>query len=456
MLPPGVELILFVLFLALHSLFSLAETSVLNVRKSKLKEMLEKDQLPERVMRRAKILLEFKVNPEHFIATVQTGSVLSGFLAATFMALFGYEVIAPIFIDSVHLAPRTGHALALGIAIFVATLLDLTFGALIPKSVALHNSERVAFPAAELLGFLTRLLKPITHLPVVISNLILKPFRDRTSFIESRISEDEFRLMLEEGARSGAIDKTENELIENIFDFRDRTAREIMVPRIKMVAIDADSPREKVIDRIISEGYTRLPVYKDTIDNILGVIYSKDVLALIEHPQMIVLYDIIRPAPFVPETKLLAELLREFQIGKHHMAIVLDEFGGTAGLITLEDILEEIVGEIHDEYDEDAPVVQIDEATHSATLSSNYSIADANEQLEKLFPDFQIPDDEEYESVSGYVNKLFGYIPEVGEERETHGVKIVVQKRAPNRVLQVRFEALPELENALENENETA
>jgi CBS domain containing-hemolysin-like protein len=456
MLPPGIELILFVLFLALHSLFSLAETSVLNVRKSKLKEMIDKDDIPDRLMRRAKILLEFKVNPEHFIATVQTGSVLSGFLAATFMALFGYEVIAPLFINGLHLTQRSGHALALAIAIFVATLLDLTFGALIPKSVALHNSERVAFPAAELLGYLTRLFKPITHLPVVISNLILKPFRDQTSFIESRISEDEFRLMLEEGARSGAIDKTENELIENIFDFRDRTAREIMVPRIKMVAIDVDSSREDVIDRVISEGYTRLPVYKDTIDNILGVIYSKDVLALIEHPQMIVLYDIIRPAPFVPETKLLAELLREFQVGKHHMAIVLDEFGGTAGLITLEDILEEIVGEIHDEYDEDAPIVQVDETTRSITISTNYSIADANEHLEKLFPDFQIPDDEEYESVSGYVNKLFGYIPEVGEEHETHGVKIVVQKRAPNRVLQVRFEALPESENALENENETA
>jgi CBS domain containing-hemolysin-like protein len=273
--------------------------------------------------------------------------------------------------------------------------------------------------------------------------VFLAPFRDRTSFAESRISEEEFRVMLEEGARSGAFDKTENELIENIFEFRERTVREVMVPRIKMVAIDVESPRENVIEQIVSEGYTRLPVYQGTIDNILGVIYSKDVLALIEYPDLIVLYDIIRPAPFVPETKLLTELLREFQRQRLHVAIVLDEFGGTAGLVTLEDILEEIVGEIQDEYDDETPFAQTDPVERTAVLSANFSIGDANEHLESLYEDFHIPDDEEYESVSGYVNKLFGYIPEPGETRETHGVRVVVLKREPSRVTQVRFEPAP-------------
>jgi CBS domain containing-hemolysin-like protein len=173
----------------------------------------------------------------------------------------------------------------------------------------------------------------------------------------------------------------------------------------------------------------------------LGVIYSKDVLALIEHPDLIILYDIIRPVPFVPETKLISELLRELQREKLHLAIVVDEFGGTAGLITLEDILEEIVGEIHDEYDEEYRSLEVTEDQKTVVLSADYAIPDANEELEKYFSDFHIPDEDEYESVSGYVNKLFGHIPEVGEERETQGVRITVTKKGPMAVSEVKFEA---------------
>jgi len=213
-----------------------------------------------------------------------------------------------------------------------------------------------------------------------------------------------------------------------------------MVPRIKMIALDADIPHERLVEEIISDGFTRLPVYQDTLDNILGVVYSKDVLALIEHPELIILFDIIRPVPFVPETKLLAELLREFQRERLHMAIVIDEFGGTAGLITLEDILEEIVGEIQDEYDTEQHSSRIGEDKTSITLSASYSIAAANQELEKVFAEFQIPEDEEYESVSGYVNKLFGHIPDMDEERETEGVRIIVTAKGTMNISEVRFE----------------
>jgi CBS domain containing-hemolysin-like protein len=302
-----------------------------------------------------------------------------------------------------------------------------------------------------------RLLRPFVQLPVTISNFVLRPFRDHTSFIESRISEEEFRVMLEEGTRSGAIDKTENELIGNIFEFRDRTAREAMVPRIKMVAIDIETPREQVVNRIIEQGYTRMPVYQDTLDNILGVIYSKDVVALIEHPELIILFDIIRPVPFVPETKNIADLLRELQTGKHHMAVVVDEFGGTAGLITMEDIIEEIVGDIQDEYDEEQHTMEVGEDRHSVVLSANYSIADANRELEKVFPEFHIPEDEEYESISGYVNKLFGHIPETGDVIETQGLRIVVTEKGEMNVSSVRFEdAHPSSSPATQNASPNA
>ncbi|MDP4200770.1 MAG: hemolysin family protein [Bacteroidota bacterium] len=444
MIPMGGEILLVIFFLILHAFFSLAETSVLSVRRSRLHEMLEDEKTPEWKIRRARKILAFKSNPESFIATVQSGSVFFSFLAATYTAFIAYEHIWPVVQRIFGFSADFSLAIAFIVMIIGVTVLDLTFGALIPKSIALHQSEPIALAIAPTLGLILRTLKPIVHLPVVISNLVLRPLKDRTSFTESLISEEEFRVMLEEGTRSGTIDKTENELIENIFDFRDRTAREIMVPRIKMSAINLDLPREEVIDRIIQEGYTRLPVYRDTLDNVLGVIYSKDVVALIEHPELIILFDIIRPVPFVPETKNIADLLGELQREKHHLAIVVDEFGGTAGLITLEDIIEEIVGEIQDEYDEEQRTLQVAEDRLSAALSANYSIADANRELEKIFPDFHIPDDEEYESVSGYVNKLFGHIPDLGETIETQGVKIVVAAKGPMNVSKVRFEAMPD------------
>ena len=440
MIPFGAEIFLVILFLVLHAFFSLAETSILSVRKSRLREMVDDEVTPPWQVRRARIILAFKLKPENFIATVQSGSVFFSFLAATYTTFIAYEHIWPLIRSTFGFSSELSLSVAFILTILLVTVLDLTFGALVPKSIALHRSESIAFAIAPVVNALSKALGPLIRLPVAVSNLVLGPFRDRTSFTESRISEEEFRVMLEEGARSGVIDKTENELIENIFDFRDRTAREIMVPRIKMMAIDAEMPREEIMERIVQEGYTRLPVYQDSLDNVLGVIYSKDVLALIEHPDLIILYDIIRPVPFVPETKLIAEMLREFQREKLHMAIVVDEFGGTAGLITLEDILEEIVGEIHDEYDEEMKSMQVGEDRKSLILSANYSIGDANRELEKIFEDYHIPDDEEYESVSGYVNKLFGHIPDLGETRETQGVRITVTDKGPMNVSQVRFE----------------
>lgn len=438
----GLNLVLVLLFLLLHAFFSLAETSVLNMRKSRLREMVEDDEIEERRKRRARIVLNFKLHPERFIATVESGGVLSTVLASAFATFIAYDDLSSWLISMFHLSTISAITIALIAVLFLLTVLNITFGALVPKSIALHQSQSVSLALAPVLRILVKLTKPFTHLPVVTANTILKPFKDSTSFVESRISEEEIRVMLEESARSGVLDKTENELIENIFEFRERTAREIMIPRTNIVGIDVNSPRDKVIEQIISDGYTRLPVYDDTIDNVLGIIYSKDVLALIEHPDLIILYDIVRPAAFIPETKRLSELMREFQRQKLHMAIVIDEFGGTAGLITLEDILEEIVGEIHDEYDEESTTAELDEAKKTALLSANFSIADANEYIERVIPDFQIPEDEEYESLSGYINKLFGYIPEVAETHETHGILVTVVGREQNRVTQVRFQDL--------------
>lgn len=439
MLSLPLEIFLVFFSIVVYAFFSLAETSVLTVRKSRLRELVEDEETPEKTKRHAQAVLTLKSQPEEFLAAVQIGSGFFAIVAAIFTGFFAIEELAQFFYTNFSLS--SGLSIFIGIALSVLLLLALilTFGGLIPKSIALHQNLKISLALGEFLLKSIRILKPFIHFPVLLANTFLKPFKDKASFTESRISEEEFRVMLEEGARTGVLDKTENELLENILDFRETTAREVMVPRTKVVAIDIQSPREKVIEKLIAEGYTRLPVFQDSIDNIVGVVYSKDVLALIEHPDLILLFDIIRPTMFVPETKLIAELLRELQVRKFHMAVVIDEFGGTAGIVTLEDIIEEIVGEIQDEYDEEMPMIWDAEKKH-LIMPANLSIPNANMHLEEYFGNFEIPEHQEYDSLGGYVTSLFGHIPETGEMKETDGVTIVVLKRTPKEVLQVRFE----------------
>ncbi|HYM21103.1 MAG TPA: hemolysin family protein [Candidatus Kapabacteria bacterium] len=438
MLPLSLEILLVLITLIVFALFSMVETSILTVRKSSLRKMIEDEDESRKRRDHAAIVLEIKSHPEEFLALVQSGVILSVIFAATFSSFIALDDVANFIGQTFPISTKAANVVGLLVTILTLAPLLLTFGGLIPKSIALHQNRRFALIFAPYVLAALRFAKAVTHFPVVLANIVLRPFKDSASFSESRISEEEFLVMLEEGKRTGIIDETENELIENIFDFREKTVREIMVPRTKIIAIDIESHRDLVIHKIVAEGYTRLPVYQDTLDSIIGVVYSKDVLALIEHPDLIMLYDIIRPVSFVPETKLIAELLRELQTKKMHLAIVIDEFGGTAGIATLEDILEEIVGEIHDEYDEEQPIV-MDEKKHEITMSATLPVVDANHHLESFFTGFRIPEGDEYDSVGGYITTLFGHIPETNESFETDGVEFTVVKRTPKEVVQVRM-----------------
>jgi CBS domain containing-hemolysin-like protein len=265
------------------------------------------------------------------------------------------------------------------------------------------------------------------------SNLFLAVFKDSTTFTESRISEEEFKLMLEEGTKTGVIDKTEHELIASIFEFTDTTAKEVMIPRPDIVALDIGMPRESIVKIVLEEGYSRMPVYKGTVDNIIGVVYTKDLLGLLEFRDLIILEDVIRPAYFVPETKKISQLMKELQLRKMHMAVVIDEFGGTEGLVTMEDILEEIVGEIQDEYDEEVKDV---EASPDGTfmINARMSIKDFNERFET-----RIPEADEYETLSGFLHKLTGRIPDLNEEINHETLSFTIIKKSQRRIRLVKF-----------------
>ncbi len=241
----------------------------------------------------------------------------------------------------------------------------------------------------------------------------------------------EFEFLMENVKQGETPD--ENQLLKNVLEFNDKTVREIMIPRTKVVAIDINAPREKVVKTVLNEGYSRLPVYKDTIDNIIGIVYAKDLINYIEEPNLFVLYDLVRPAYFVPETMKISELLKELQKNKIHMAIVVDEFGGFEGIITLEDILEEIVGEIHDEYDKVERNYEVLK-DGSIIVDASMPVGDFNKKFS-----VDIPEGTDYESLGGFVSKLAGRIPGEGEKIKFGDFYFEVTKKTKKKIIELKI-----------------
>ncbi len=255
--------------------------------------------------------------------------------------------------------------------------------------------------------------------------------------LKAKLSEEELRQVLEASTLSGTLNKTEHELIKSIFEFTDTTVKEIMIPRPDIVALDISMRTDAVVRKVIEEGYSRLPVYQDSVDHIMGIIYSKDLLSLLEHRSLIVFHDIIRPAFFVPESKKISELLREFQQNKAHLAIVVDEFGGTEGLVTMEDIVEEIVGEIHDEYDEVSKSVEASK-DGSVIVDAHVSVGDFNIQFAA-----DIPDSSDYETLAGFLQKTSGRLPDVNEEIRYNNFTFIILSKSARRIRQVKVIRVP-------------
>ncbi len=425
------EILGVLLLIILVGFFSACEVAVLSTRKSRMQELSDDGN------RRASIILDFQTNPEQFLATIHIGIVFSLILASGLGGLLAIEYLVPALAGSSSLWVREARNwIALGSIAVVIGFLVVVFGELVPKSLALRVAEPLSLRLAPTLRLIAALFRYPGKLLTLTSNAVLFPFRDRTTFTESRISEEEFKLMLEEGTKAGVIDKTEQELIKSIFEFTDTTAKEVMIPRPDVVALNIDMRRESLLRVVLEEGYSRMPVYRDTIDNIVGVVYTKDLLGLLEHSNIIILQDIIRPAFFIPETKKISQLLRELQERKMHMAIVVDEFGGTEGLVTMEDVIEEIVGEIHDEYDEDIRDVE-PRSDGSFHVNARMTIGDFNERFGS-----EVPEAAEYETLSGFLNKRAGRIPDLNEEIRFERFSFTIVKKSQRRIRVVRVRKL--------------
>jgi CBS domain containing-hemolysin-like protein len=321
----------------------------------------------------------------------------------------------------------------------ILTFLQIILGELTPRGIAIRYPQGTALFVSLPLQFFFRIFRPVIWVLDISSNILLKGLGIPISKTTDKMhSAEELEIIVNEGAKSGALDKTEQELISSIFEFSGTTAKEIMIPRPDMVALNINTPRENLVRVMTEQGYSRMPVYKESLDNIIGVIYTKDLITLLEHRDVIILQDVIRQAYFVPETVKISKLMRDLQGKKLHMAIVVDEFGGTQGLVTMEDILEEIVGEIHDEYDEILKEVE-QAADGTALVDAKIDIKDFNEKFNANIPD----DDPEYETLNGFLIKLIGKIPEIKEEISYGNWQFIIMKKTLRRVGQVKVRKLP-------------
>ncbi|MDA9555248.1 hemolysin family protein [Pelobium sp.] len=400
--------------------------------------------------------IEIKAKTGSKVATIAKHMTahLDGYLAATQLGItlaslglgwVGEEVMSNIVLNifhffqfpiTVNVATNLGHVLAFTII----TILHIVFGELAPKTLAIQKPVATTMTVAVPLQFFYLLFRPFIYVLNGFANIILKLIGiNSTNAHEAVHTSEELQYLLDQGKESGALDKAEHELIKNVFDFNERVVKNIMVPRTKISAIELNATQEELLDTIISEGYSRIPVYDETIDKIVGIVHAKDILSLIVKHETFNLKDIIRKPLFVPESKKINDLMAELKLKRIQIAIVLDEFGGTAGMVTLEDIVEELVGEIQDEYDEEKPIVErISDNEFIVTASA--TVYDVNE-----FLPHDLPEDEDYDTVVGLLSEIFGKIPEVGETKDFNGYTFTILKKIDQNIESVKLQlSIPE------------
>jgi len=379
----------------------------------------------------ARAVVRLRAEPERFLATVQIGiTVVSATAAAFGGATLADELAGPL----ARLPGLADYApeVALGLVVAAVSALSIVAGELVPKSLALRHAERYALLAGRPLWALSVAARPVVWLLTRASNLVLRPFGDRTTFTESRVSAEELEALVDEASQAGALDAPTAEITSRALAFRDLTAADVMVPRPRIVALPRDASPERVKRVLLEEGRARMPVYRDTLDGVVGYVVAKDLAALAWEGRLLVLDDLVRPALFVPEGAPAVRVLREMQQRRTPLAMVVDEHGGVAGLVTLEDLVEELVGDISDE--QEVPEVLVRREPDGAALVAGHApLRDVNRALS-----LDLPEGEDYSTLAGLCIALAGAVPERGWRREVGGATLEVVEASPRQVALVR------------------
>jgi putative hemolysin len=420
-----------VLLLLGNGFFSGSEIAIISARRSRIEGLVEEG---SRAAARVKGLQD---NMDQFLATVQIGVTICGTLAGVLGGVLASRYIEPAVAGSVlsrFVPPALVASALVGLAIIYV---ELVLGELVPKALALRYTESVALLVSGPFRFLAHASRSVVGFLAASTRLVLRGFGIREAGPRTFVSEEEIKHMVKEGRQQGVLDQTEMELIHSVFEFTDTPVRKVMVPRPKIFALDADTPPAEVGALIVESGFSRIPAYERSIDNVVGLVYVKDALRLLEKRQPVVIRKILHPVHLVPETKKVGELLKELQKRRTHMAVVVDEHGSVSGLVTLEDLIEEIVGEIQDEYDwEERPVERMRDG--SLVVEGTVSAAELRERY-----DIPLPESGEFETVAGFMLERLGSVPKGGEVVAVGGWRLTVVDVEGNRISKVKVEKLP-------------
>lgn len=440
----GPDLILIILLILLNAFFVAAEFAIVKVRSSQIDLKINQGSSRARIVRHILDHMDAYLSASQLgitVASLILGRVGEPYMAGLLEKMFAYFDIT--------LSPNLLHNVAFATGIAIITIIHMVIGEQVPKTMAIRNSLDTSLLVAFPLRIFYVLFIPFTWIVNVLTKLTLRLFGVKLSANHEEIhSEEELRLLLTESEEGGAIKQSEHELIQNVFEFDDRAVRSILVPRTQISAADIELDPQEILDKVIEEGYSRMPVYRESLDNIIGILYAKDLLKLMKVGKMgrTEVEAMIRPAHFIPQTKRINDLLREFQTLHIQMAIVTNEFGGITGLVTMEDVIEELVGEIQDEYDEEKPAVE-KKSDKEFIVSAMATISDVNEVLP-----IALPESPHYETVSGLLNYLFGRIPAVNEKKHFGGYEFIVMKRFKHSVESVKMTVMDEGKYTTEEE----
>jgi putative hemolysin len=421
-----VQLLVIVLLTLFEGVFVAAEIALVTMRRTRI------DQLADEGNQNAARVKRLIAQPGRFLAVTQIGLTFIGFLASAYAAVNLTSSLTAAFKGTgISVLVSSAEGLALIIVTLLLALFTIVFGELVPKSLALAHTESFALRLSGFVEFLLRILGPLVYaLSAVTTNVSRALGAGNQS--QGVMSTEELSLLVERGGEQGILEAEEEQMIQAVIELGDQRIHEVMVPRIAMITLAASATMDEVIDKVIDEGHSRIPVYEETIDEIIGILYAKDLLPILKRPaaERPALRSLLRAPVFVPESMSVDDLLHEFQRRKVHLAIVLDEYGGTAGLVTIEDLLEEIVGEIQDEYDEEEPLV-VSLSDDEARIDGR---ADVDDLTELFGIELGLEDADQYDTVGGLVYHRIGGVPKPGDQVLVGGLTLTVETTDGRRV----------------------
>jgi putative hemolysin len=419
-----------VLLLLGNGFFSGSEIAIISSRRSRI------DRLAEQGSRAAQRVVALQDNMDRFLATVQIGVTVCGTLAGVLGGVLVSRHLEPALAGATF-APFVPPALVASVAVGLGIVyVELVLGELVPKALALRYTERIALVVSAPFLLMFRWSRWLVEFLAASTHLVLRALRVREVGPRTFVSEEEIKHLVKQGRQQGVLDQTEMEIIHSVFEFTDMPVRKVMVPRPKVFALDANTPPGEVGSLIVESGFSRIPAYDGSLDNVVGVVYVKDALRLLEKRQPVVIRKILHPVHLVPETKKVGELLKELQKRRSHLALVVDEHGSLSGLVTLEDLIEQIVGEIQDEYDwEERPVER---------LRDGSLVVEGTVPASELRDTHKVPlPDGEFETVAGFMLAELGRVPKGGEVVQVAGFRFTVVDVEKNRISKVKIEKLP-------------